>query len=47
MSTQQPTANTMSLQAIQPVETKQEKEQQQPEVLRLRGGGNACADCLA
>ena len=47
MSAQQPTPNTMSLQTTQPVETEQQKEQQQPEVLRLRGGGNACADCLA
>ena len=46
MSTQQPTANAMSLQATQPVDTEQQKEEQ-PEVMRLRGGGNACADCLA
>lgn len=46
MSTQQPTANAMSLQATQPVETEQQPEQQS-EVMRLRGGGNACADCLA
>lgn len=46
MSTQQPTANAMSLQAAQPVETEQPAEQQS-EVMRLRGGGNGCADCLA
>ena len=46
MSAQQPTANAMSLQATQPVLTEQQKEQQ-PEVMRLRGGGNGCADCMA
>lgn len=46
MSAQQPTANAMSLQVTQSVVTEQQKEQQ-PEVMRLRGGGNACADCMA
>ena len=46
MSSQQPTANAMSLQATQSVDPEQQKEQQ-PEIMRLRGGGNACADCLA
>jgi hypothetical protein len=44
MSTQQPTANTMSIEGLRP---EQSEQTQQKEVMRLRGGGNACADCLA
>ena len=45
MSTQQPAANTMSVEAAKP-ETEQQ-QQRQTEGMRLRGGGNACADCIA
>jgi hypothetical protein len=41
MATQQPVANTMS------VEGGQLEAQNQQEVLRLKGGGNTFADCLA
>ena len=43
MESQQPTANTMRVEgAEQP-----QQEGQQKEVMRLRGGGNTVADCLA
>jgi hypothetical protein len=46
MSSQQPTANTMNVEAAQP-EQRSEQHEQQNEVMRLRGGGNTVADCLA
>jgi hypothetical protein len=43
MSIQEPTANAMTVE----VQPEQAQHEEQKKVLRLRGGGNTCVDCLA